>query len=55
MRQDQRLLQPAGGRTLCRAALIYSLFPPSHLIENNIQVTLRLIGFDYNYTVTCTS
>ena len=33
MCQDQRLLQPAGGRTLCRAASVYSPPPPSHLIE----------------------
>ena len=38
MCQDQRLLQPAAGRTLCRAASVYSSPPPSHLhlIENII-------------------
>ena len=38
MCQDQRLLQPAGGRTLCRAASVCSSPPPSHLylIENII-------------------
>ena len=38
MCQDQRLLQPAAGRTLCRAASVCSSPPPSHLhlIENII-------------------
>ena len=40
MCQDQRVLQPAGGRTLCRAASVCSS-PPSHLhlIENIIGVS----------------
>ena len=38
MCQDQRLLQPAAGRTLCRAASVFSSPPPSHLhlITENI-------------------
>ena len=39
MCQDQRLLQPAAGRTLCRAASVCSSPPPSprlDLIENII-------------------
>ena len=41
MCQDQRMLQPAAGRTLCRAASVCSPPPPSHLhlIENIIEAS----------------
>ena len=58
MCQDQRLLQPAAGRTLCRAASVCSSPPPSHLhlIENIIGASkcptvhtraLLVLGFGY--------
>ena len=55
MCQDQRLLQPAGGRTLCRAASVCSSPPPSHLhlIENIIGASVSIHGCfyfsDYNF------
>ena len=50
MCQDQRLLQPAAGRTLCRAASVCSSSPPSHLhlIEEHQNVNTRallVLGF----------
>ena len=53
MCQDQTLLQPAAGRTLCRAASVCSSPPPSHLhliTEENQSVHTRallVLGFGY--------
>ena len=56
MCQDQRLLQPAAGRTLCRASSVCSSPPPSHLhlIENIIgaskcpyKSSILVLGFGY--------
>ena len=57
MCQDQRLLQPAAGRTLCRAASVCASSPPPshlHLIENIIgalkctcRSSILVLGFGY--------
>ena len=42
MCQDQRLLQPADGKTLCRAALVWSSLRHLHLIKK-IELNNRVL------------